>query len=156
MSTKDYLEKDFYKVLGVSKDAPADEIKKAYRKLARKHHPDTNKGDAGSEERFKAISEAYDVLSDDTKRREYDEARALFGSGGLRFPGGGAGGRAGGFPGGMGGGGRRRSTSATSSAARAGGAGWARRRARRLFGRGGRAGGAGTQAGRAGPMSSPR
>ena len=93
MSTKDYLEKDFYKVLGVAKDAPADEIKKSYRKLARKHHPDTNKGDSGSEDRFKEISEAYDVLSDDTKRREYDEARALFGSGGMRFgTGGGAGG----------------------------------------------------------------
>jgi molecular chaperone DnaJ len=91
VSTKDYLEKDFYKVLGVAKDAPADEVKKAYRKLARKHHPDANKGDAESEEKFKAISEAYDVLSDETKRREYDEARALFGSGGLRFPGGGAG-----------------------------------------------------------------
>ena len=93
MSTKDYLEKDFYKILGVAKDAPADEIKKSYRKLARKHHPDTNKGDSGSEDRFKEISEAYDVLSDDTKRREYDEARALFGSGGMRFgTGGGAGG----------------------------------------------------------------
>ncbi len=103
MSTKDYMEKDFYKILGVSKDAPADEIKKAYRKLARKHHPDANKGDAESEERFKAISEAYDVLSDDTKRREYDEARTLFGSGGLRFPGGGAGGGRMGAPGGSGG-----------------------------------------------------
>ena len=92
MSTKDYLEKDFYKVLGVAKDAPSDEIKKAYRKLARKHHPDANKGNTESEDRFKEISEAYDVLSDDTKRREYDEARALFGTGGLRFPGGGAGG----------------------------------------------------------------
>jgi len=102
VSTKDYLEKDFYKVLGVAKDAPADEIKKAYRKLARKHHPDTNKGDSESEERFKEISEAYDVLSDDTKRREYDEARALFGSGGLRFPGGPGGARMG-APGGMGG-----------------------------------------------------
>jgi len=92
VSTKDYLEKDFYKVLGVPKDAPTDEIKKAYRKLARKHHPDANKGDAESEDRFKEISEAYDVLSDDTKRREYDEARTLFGTGGLRFPGGGTGG----------------------------------------------------------------
>jgi molecular chaperone DnaJ len=103
VSTRDYLEKDFYKVLGVAKDAPADEIKKAYRKLARKHHPDANKGDSESEDRFKEISEAYDVLSDDAKRREYDEARALFGSGGLRFPGGGAGGARMGAPGGMGG-----------------------------------------------------
>ena len=87
MSTKDYVEKDFYKILGVSKDASADEIKKAYRGLARKHHPDANKGESKSEERFKEISEAYDVLSDDTKRREYDEARALFGSGGMRFGG---------------------------------------------------------------------
>jgi molecular chaperone DnaJ len=93
VSTKDYLEKDFYKILGVSKDASTDEIKKAYRKLARKHHPDANKGDVASEDRFKEISEAYDVLSDDTKRQEYDEARALFGSGGgLRFGTGGAGG----------------------------------------------------------------
>ena len=65
VSTKDYLEKDYYKVLGVSKTATAAEIKKAYRKLARKYHPDANKGDATAEERFKEISEAYDVLSDD-------------------------------------------------------------------------------------------
>ena len=87
MSTKDFLEKDYYKALGVSKNATADEIKKAYRKLARKYHPDANKGDAEAEERFKEISEAYDVLSDDKRRKEYDEARALFGSGGFRGPG---------------------------------------------------------------------
>jgi molecular chaperone DnaJ len=87
VSTKDYLEKDYYKVLGVSKDASASDIKKAYRKLARTHHPDANKGDAASEDRFKEISEAYDVLSDDKRRKEYDEARALFGSGGFRMPG---------------------------------------------------------------------
>ena len=85
MSTRDFLEKDYYKTLGVPKDAKADEIKKAYRKLARKYHPDTNKGDADrdkAEERFKEISEAYDVLSDTTRRKEYDEARSLFGPGG--------------------------------------------------------------------------
>ncbi len=88
MSTKDFLEKDYYKALGVSKGASADEIKKAYRKLARKYHPDANKGDAASEERFKEISEAYNVLSDAKRRKEYDEARSLFGAG-ARVPGGG-------------------------------------------------------------------
>ena len=75
MSARDYLDKDFYAVLGVTKTASADEIKKAYRKLARQFHPDANAGDAKAEEKFKEVSEAYDVLSDDTKRREYDEMR---------------------------------------------------------------------------------
>jgi molecular chaperone DnaJ len=98
MSTRDYIEKDYYKSLGVPKDATAVEIKKAYRKLARVHHPDANTGSAKSEEKFKEISEAYDVLSDEKTRKEYDEARSLFGSGGFRMPG--AGGGAGG-PGGF-------------------------------------------------------
>ncbi|GAA1924411.1 molecular chaperone DnaJ [Streptantibioticus ferralitis] len=84
MSTKDFVEKDYYKVLGVPKDATEAEIKKAYRKLAREFHPDANKGDAKAEERFKEISEANDVLSDPKRRKEYDEARALFGNGGFR------------------------------------------------------------------------
>src|ERR1700761_6107606 len=85
MSTKDYLEKDYYKALGVAKTAKPAEIKSAYRKLARKYHPDSNQGDAKAEERFKEISEAYSVLSDEKRRKEYDEARAMFG-GGFRVP----------------------------------------------------------------------
>jgi molecular chaperone DnaJ len=95
LSTKDFLEKDYYKALGVTKGASAEEIKKSYRKLARKYHPDANKGDAASEERFKEISEAYNTLSDAKRRAEYDEARSLFGAG-ARMPGGG-GGQFGGF-----------------------------------------------------------
>jgi molecular chaperone DnaJ len=97
MSTKDYIEKDYYKSLGVPKDATAPEIKKAYRKLARQYHPDTNKGDSKAEEKFKEISEAYDTLSDSGRRKEYDDARSLFGSGGFRMPGGGGGSSPGGF-----------------------------------------------------------
>jgi molecular chaperone DnaJ len=66
----------YYKTLGVSKDATQDEIKKAYRKLARKHHPDLNAGNKKSEEKFKEISEAYDVLGDEKKRAEYDSGGA--------------------------------------------------------------------------------
>ncbi|MGC3994554.1 MAG: molecular chaperone DnaJ [Propionicimonas sp.] len=92
MSTKDYLEKDYYKVLGVSKDAKPEEIKKAFRKLAREYHPDQNKTNADAEAKFKEISEANSILSDPAKRKEYDEARSLFGGGGFRFPGAGQGG----------------------------------------------------------------
>lgn len=102
MSAKDFMEKDFYKVLGVSKDADAATIKKAYRKLAKDFHPDANKGDKAAEERFKEISEAYDVLADDIRRAEYDEMRTLYANGGFRMPPGGGGG---GFPGGFSGGG---------------------------------------------------
>jgi molecular chaperone DnaJ len=86
MSARDYVEKDYYKALGVPKDANAAEIKKSYRKLARQFHPDANKGNAASEERFKGISEAYDVLSDGKRRKDYDEARSLFAGGGFRMP----------------------------------------------------------------------
>ncbi len=86
MSTKDWIEKDFYKVLGVAKDAKPDDIKKAYRKLARDNHPDQNPGNPEAERRFKEASEANDVLSSGEKRKEYDEARRLFGGGGFRFP----------------------------------------------------------------------
>lgn len=79
MAVKDYLEKDYYKVLGVAKDADANEIKKAYRKLAKDLHPDKNQGDKKIEERFKEVSEAYDVLGDPKRRAEYDEAQ-LYGS----------------------------------------------------------------------------
>jgi len=81
LSTKDYLEKDYYKTLAVTKTATADDIKKSYRKLARKYHPDANQGDPKAEARFKEISEAYTVLSDEGRRKEYDEARSLFGGG---------------------------------------------------------------------------
>jgi len=93
MAAKDLYEKDFYAILGVDKKAGADEIKKKYRSLARELHPDKTKGDDALEEKFKAVSEAYDILSDSKKRAEYDEARSLFERGGFRAPmGGGAGG----------------------------------------------------------------
>ena len=89
MAAKDLYEKDFYKILGVGKNASNDEIKKKYRSLARELHPDKTKGDDALEEKFKAVSEAYDILSDSKKRAEYDEARSLFERGGFRAPQGG-------------------------------------------------------------------
>ena len=86
MAENEWLNKDFYSVLGVSKDATAEEITKAYRKLARKYHPDLNKT-AQAEEKFKDISEAYDVLKDKGQRQKYDAIRQ-FGMGGARFSGG--------------------------------------------------------------------
>ena len=93
MASQDWLEKDFYAILGVDKDASAAEIKKAYRKLARKYHPDANPDDAAAEQRFKEITEANTVLSDPQQRQEYDQLRAMR-TGGARFtaPGGGQGG----------------------------------------------------------------
>jgi molecular chaperone DnaJ len=91
---QDWFEKDFYKALGVAKDAEAPDIKKAYRKLARQFHPDANPDDAAAEERFKEVSEAYSVLSDPEQRKQYDGIQAMRG-GGARFSagsGGGAGG----------------------------------------------------------------
>ena len=90
MASQDWLEKDFYKVLGVSKDVDDAALKKAYRKLARQFHPDSNPGDAKAEARFKEISEAYSVLSDKEQRAEYDQIRAM-GAGGARFTSGGGG-----------------------------------------------------------------
>ena len=82
--------RDYYEVLGVSKSATADELKKAYRKLAIKYHPDKNPGDKEAEEKFKEAAEAYDVLSDPDKRQKYDQFGHSMGPQG--FPGGGGGG----------------------------------------------------------------
>jgi molecular chaperone DnaJ len=89
---QDWFEKDFYAVLGVPVDATADQIKKTYRKLARKHHPDANAGDPAAERRFKEIGEAYAVLSDPEQRQQYDAVRAMA-RGGARFTAGGPGGQ---------------------------------------------------------------
>jgi molecular chaperone DnaJ len=90
----DWAGKDFYDVLGVKKDASQDEIKKAYRKLARANHPDSNPGDTAKHDTFKSVAEAYDVVGDPEKRKKYDEMRTLYGSGGFGS----------GFPSGQGGG----------------------------------------------------
>lgn len=95
MASQDWVDKDFYKILGVAKDASDADIKKAYRKLARQHHPDTNAGNAASERKFKDISEAYSVLSDPDERQQYDAIRAM--GSGARFAPGGAGAPNGGF-----------------------------------------------------------
>ncbi len=94
MASQDWVDKDFYKILGVAKDASDADIKKAYRKLARQHHPDTNAGNVASEKKFKDISEAYSVLSDPDERQQYDAIRAM--GGGARFAPGGSGGAGGG------------------------------------------------------------
>ena len=86
MSTKDYFDKDYYKILGVPKDAKPADIKKAFRKIARENHPDAHPGDKKAEQRFKEASEANDVLSDVDKRKEYDDTRRLLGAG-VRYPG---------------------------------------------------------------------
>jgi molecular chaperone DnaJ len=95
MASQDWFEKDFYQVLGVDKSVSQADLKKAYRRLARQYHPDSNPGDAAAESRFKEISEAYSVLSDDEQRKEYDQIRAM--GSGARFTAGGAGGQGGGF-----------------------------------------------------------
>jgi len=87
---REWFDKDYYQVLGVAKNATQAEIKKVYRKLAQQHHPDANQGNKDSEERFKEISAAYDVVGDPEKRKQYDEVRdmAASGVGGGGFPGG--------------------------------------------------------------------
>ena len=88
MASENWLTDDFYKALGVSEDASESDIKKAYRKLSRKYHPDLNPGDAAAEKKFKEISEAYDVLSDKKQREEYDQIRRYGASGMGGFGGG--------------------------------------------------------------------
>src|ERR1041384_5820109 len=94
MAQREWVEKDFYKILGVSSDADEKEIKRAARKILADNHPDRNPGDAAAEERYKAASEAKEVLGDTAKRKEYDETRKLFANGGFgrgRYSGGGGG-----------------------------------------------------------------
>ncbi|NYF98537.1 DnaJ C-terminal domain-containing protein [Janibacter cremeus] len=127
MASQDWLDKDFYAVLGVSKDSETNDIKKAYRKLAKQYHPDRNEGDAAAEQKFKDIGEAHAVLSDPEERSEYDAIRSMTG-GGARFTAGGPGGN-GGFEdifsafGGGGGGSRMRYSTGGGSPFAGGGAG---------------------------------
>jgi molecular chaperone DnaJ len=95
LASQDWFDKDFYAVLGVSKDVTPAELKKVYRKLARKYHPDSNPGDAAAEAKFKEISEANSVLSDPEQRKEYDQIRAM--GSGARFTAGAGGQGGGGF-----------------------------------------------------------
>ena len=126
MTNTDWANKDFYKILGVDKGASQADLKKAYRKLARANHPDSKPGDKAAEERFKAIAEAYDVVGDEEKRKQYDQTREMFAGGGFRPGGGGAGpdlgdffgGNVGDFLGGMFGGGGRRTTRTSGRARR--------------------------------------
>jgi len=83
MASQDWFDKDFYKTLGVEKNVSDADLKKTYRKLARKYHPDSNQGDAKAEATFKEVSEAYSVLSDPDQRKEYDQIRAM--GSGARF-----------------------------------------------------------------------
>lgn len=101
LELKKLKRKDYYKLLGVDKDAGDNEIKKAYRKLAIVHHPDKNPGDEAAAEKFKEIGEAYECLSDPQKRARYDSGEDLIDPSDMFARGGGAG--PGGFPGGMGG-----------------------------------------------------
>ena len=111
MASENWLTDDFYKTLGVSEDASESDIKKAYRKLSRKYHPDLNPDDKQAEKKFKEISEAYDVLSDKKQREEYDQIRR-YGASGMGAGGFGGGGFGGGFPGADAFGGFRSGTSA--------------------------------------------
>ena len=79
---REWLEKDYYRTLGVEKTATAKELSKSYRTLARKYHPDANLGDEKAEEQFKEISAAYEVLGDEKARKRYDDFRRIGGAGG--------------------------------------------------------------------------
>ena len=111
MASENWLTDDFYKALGVSEDASESDIKKAYRKLSRKYHPDLNPDDKQAEKKFKEISEAYDVLSDKKQREEYDQIRR-YGASGMGAGGFSGGGFSGGYPGADAFGGFRSGTSA--------------------------------------------